>query len=55
MAAPFKTVDKIVEIIREFVPKDNVPKLLMSLEKTLTDSKNQSFNETIRRIVESFK
>jgi len=37
------------------VPKDKIPDLLVDLEKTLMDSKNQSYNETIKRIVERFQ
>lgn len=55
MAAPYKTIDKIIDIIKKHVSKENVPGLLADLEKTLLDSKNQSYNETIKRIVERFQ
>ena len=55
MAAPYKTIDKIVDIVKAHVPKDRIPDLLMDLKKTLMDSKNQSYNETIKRIVKRFQ
>ena len=54
MAAPYKTVDKIITIIKNHVPKENIPALLADLEQTLSGSKNQSYNETISRIIRRF-
>ena len=55
MAAPYKTIEKIIRVIKKHVPKDQVSALLRDLETTLVDSKNQSYNETIRRIVKKFQ
>jgi len=54
MASPYKTVDKIIDIIKKHVPKENLSGLLKDLETTLIDSKNQSYNETIKRIIGRF-
>lgn len=55
MAAPYKTVDQLFDVIKRYIARKNIPNLLLDLKKTLIDSKNQSYNQTIERLIKKFE